>query len=333
MSNESSRFSILSLSGGGFRGLFTAQVLAELEQEAGKPIGRCFDLICGTSIGGILALAIGLEKPMSEIVELMKERGEKIFPKWLLRRILPDCPGIWLEERFRGICSARHNNGELKALVTEIFGDAKIGDSRHHLVIPTINYSAGTSQFFKTSYHPTFKRDIHCKMSDVALATSAAPIFLPMYKFEGSGARYVDGGLIGNNPGLFGIHEAVTFMGQKVDDIHLLSIGTMGSECRVNASKPLNIGIWGWGTRLFSLTISAQEKVADFMMQHQLREHYYSIDETPNSEQEKNIGLDVADEKAIETLTSMADRAVQKFVGLPKCAQFIDHTAKFKPTH
>ena len=340
MAEESINFSVLSLSGGGFRGLFTARVLAELEREAGRmvgkehrPIGECFDLICGTSIGGVLAMAIGLEKPMADIAQLMEKRGSKIFPRWLPRQFLPDCVATRLEERFRGFCSARHTGDALRQVVAEIFGDSTIGDSRHHLVIPAVNYSSGSPQFFKTGYSPTFRRDGRLRMGDVALATSAAPIFLPMHKFEETGARYVDGGLVGNNPALFGIHEAEKFMEQKADEIRLLSIGTMSSECRADASHSLNAGIWGWGTRLYSLTVSAQEKVVDSMVQHKLGDRYCCIDETPNAEQEKNIGLDIADQGAIDTLKSMADRAVQKFVGLPECGQFLGHTAKFKPTH
>lgn len=333
MQPENTPFSILSLSGGGFRGLFTAQVLAELEREAKKPIGECFDLICGTSIGGILALAIGLKTPMDNIVQLMEDRGEKVFPRWIMRRIFPDCMGIWLENRFRGLFSARHKNDELKSLVNEIFEDNQIKHSHYHLMIPTVNYSAGTPQFFKTQYNTRFRRDGDCKMSDVAMATSAAPVFLPMFRNEKTGARYVDGGIIGSNPGLFGVHEAMTQMGQNLDCIQLLSIGTMGSECRADSSQSTNIGVVGWGTQLFSLTIAAQEKAIGFMMQHQLKDRYYCIDETPSSAQEKNIGLDIADKNAIEVLKSMADKAVQNFVGLPQSDQFLGHTANFKPHH
>ena len=75
------RFNILSLPGGGYRGLYTARIMADFEDQFGKPIGQSFDLIAGTSIGGILALAAAYEVPMSTVVELFQDHGKKIFEK------------------------------------------------------------------------------------------------------------------------------------------------------------------------------------------------------------------------------------------------------------
>ena len=319
MSGENSQFSVLSLSGGGFRGLFTARVLAELEQEAGKPIGKCFDLICGTSVGGILALAIGLEKPMREIADTVERDGPRVFSR-----------------RGFGFFGAIYGNVALKNMVENMFGDCRIADSRHRLIIPAVNFSAGRPRFFKTAHHESFKRDYCLKMSDVAMATSAAPIYFPMYKFEDSEQCHVDGGLFANNPGLFGIHEAVHFLKHDSKKIHLLSIGTMGGEFRWDASKSTNAGLFHWGkTRLFLLTVSTQEKIADYVMKHQLGdERYHCIDELPTKDQVKNIGLDVTSKAAIRTLKSMGDNAGKVFIGSPKCEQFLRHSAKiFEPCH
>ena len=72
-------FRILALSGGGYLGLYTAIVLAQIEQRLGEPLGRRFDLIAGTSVGGILAMAVAFELPLSVIVDLFKNRGEQVF--------------------------------------------------------------------------------------------------------------------------------------------------------------------------------------------------------------------------------------------------------------
>lgn len=324
MVDDNSQFQILSLSGGGFRGLFTARILADLEQQteqitgSRKPIGRCFDLICGTSIGGILALAIGLEKPMAEIAALMEEKGRKIFPR---------------KGKFSGLFSTKHDNRLLVELVDEIFGDCAVNDSRHRLLVPAVNFSTGAPQIFKTS-HCESLTDLGYKMRDVALATSAAPGYLPMHKMQKTGTLYVDGGLFGNNPSLFGIYEARYYLGVAEEDIRLLSIGTMGGDHRADTNKGVDVGFWGWKDSLFSLTISSQEKVVNFMAERQLRERYCSIDETPVGVQEKNIGLDVADKPAIETLTSMAEQASRKFLGSDKGKTFLRHTAdEFKPLY
>jgi patatin-like phospholipase/acyl hydrolase len=79
MAGESKPFRILSLAGGGYLGTYTACVLAGLEAAAGEPLGRKFDLIAGTSVGGILAMALGLEVPMADVRQLFVERGPEIF--------------------------------------------------------------------------------------------------------------------------------------------------------------------------------------------------------------------------------------------------------------
>ncbi len=73
-------FQALSLSGGGYRGLFTARALQVMEEHIGAPIGQRFDLTCGTSIGGIVALAVAFEVPMRKVVEVFEHHGAEIFP-------------------------------------------------------------------------------------------------------------------------------------------------------------------------------------------------------------------------------------------------------------
>lgn len=315
-------FRILSLSGGGFRGLFTAKVLAMLEERASnqsgehKPIGRCFDLICGTSIGGILALAIGLEKPMAKIVAMMEERGADVFPRSRWRQ---------------GWFWAKYGNRALQALVDDIFGGNEMDDSRHRLLVPAVNYSAGAPQFFKTSHCENFVASDY-KMRDVAMATSAAPTYFPAYKLKKTDTLYVDGGLFGNNPSLFGMMEAVCYLGRDMPDVHLLSIGTMGGTCRADASKSANMGILCWNKNLFDLTIDTQEEVVAVMARRQLPNRYHRINVQPTAVQEENTGLDVADKAAIETLKSMADRQARIFMGLPEADKWLGYSAdKFVP--
>lgn len=308
------RFNILALSGGGFRGLFTATVLTRLEEYTGKPIAQCFDLICGTSIGGILAMALALEIPAQVFTSLMEKHGPRIFPG---RRGL-----------LSYLFNSKYSNRQLKHLVVdELFGNKTLAESSHRLLIPTINYSTGKPQFFKTPHHKSLHEDQKRKMSDVAMATSAAPVFFPIYRSKDFSSCYVDGGLVGNAPGLFGVHEAQYFCGQDIEDIHLLSIGTMGGEFRLDSSKTLNKGIIGWREKLFHLTVSAQEQTADFMLRHQLGERYHLIDELPTSEQEKNIGLDVVSKAATQTLKSMGEESAKRFIGKQEAADFLSHSA------
>uniref|UniRef100_UPI00190FA77C patatin-like phospholipase family protein n=1 Tax=Raoultella sp. 18093 TaxID=2681425 RepID=UPI00190FA77C len=111
-------FQILALSGGGFRGLYTAKVIADVEKEIEAPLASRFDLITGTSIGGILALALALEIPAQDIVDLFVDHGEEIFDKrWSLF-------GFW---------RSPYSPEPLKKLLSnsKLFGDRLLGVCKH----------------------------------------------------------------------------------------------------------------------------------------------------------------------------------------------------------
>ena len=152
-------FQVLALSGGGFRGLYTAKVIADVERDIGAPIASRFDLITGTSIGGILALALALEIPAQNIVDLFVGHGEEIFKKrWSLL----------------GMVRAPYSPAPLSGLLSDskLFGDRLLGACKHPVIIPSLNYSTGEPVVFKTPHHTDFKRDHTHRIVDVALATS-----------------------------------------------------------------------------------------------------------------------------------------------------------------
>ncbi|MDE0302690.1 MAG: CBASS cGAMP-activated phospholipase [Gammaproteobacteria bacterium] len=320
MSGLPQRFNILALSGGGFRGLFTATVLTRLEEQIGRPVARCFNLICGSSVGGIIGMALALEIPADEIRRLFESNGNHLFqgrgwiPQLRDRLGLPDR-------------RAKYSNAKLKELVCELFGKKTLEDSMRRLLITSVNFSTGRPQFFKTPHHPELRVDAKLLMSEVAMATSAAPVFFPAYQMEGSGSAYVDGGLAGNAPGLFGVHEAKHFLGQSDKDIQLLSIGTAGGLCCLDARNSLDMGAMRWREHVVLLTLSAQESVADSMLCHELGDRYLKIDVAPNPEQKINIDFDATDAAAIQTLKSLGDDAARHFLGKPKADAFLTHEA------
>lgn len=311
--NEKSQFNILCLSGGGFRGLYTAKVLEEIEKSLERPVASAFDLIAGTSIGGIIAMAIALEIPASDIVKKFKEHGEKVFPprRWWK----PPC-----------IFSSKYKQEGLKELVSELFDGKVMADIPRRLIIPTVNYSTGKPQFFKTSHHQNFRVDKKLKLQDIALATSAAPYYFSVYKIVERGS-YVDGGLYGNSPGVLALHEAQYFLGRKIDDIHLLSIGTMSPMTVRDSSQKTNMGIFDWKEDIFSLTISVQEQIVDFQLKRLLKDRYVRIDVQPASAQEKNIGLDVVTEAAIDVLESQGACSAQNFLSDGFFRKILSHHA------
>lgn len=316
--SKQERFQILALSGGGFRGLYTAKILADLEEEIGAPIATRFDLIAGTSIGGILALAIASRIPAKTMVDLFVEHGEEIFKR-----------------RFSlmGMLRAPYSAKPLQSLLSapSLFGQRTLGDCKHPVLIPAINYSSGQPQVFKTSHHPSFKRDHQFRLVDIALATSAAPAYFPRHTFNNN--QYVDGGLYANAPGLLADHEAQTFFRQPSEAVHLLSIGTMSSKFTANPGRNRDGGTYDWGginptntpKRLFGLSISVLESLSDFMLRHRLPGRYIHIDETLTDERASAVALDKADRPAKEALLGAASEQSKFWLGKDEFQPFLAH--------
>jgi hypothetical protein len=205
----SGEFWILALSGGGARGRFTAKVLANLEKAVGGPLANRFDLIAGTSVGGILALGLAKEIPAKKLVALFDHADEIFTPR--------RCLFNW------SLFGPKYSNEKLKALLAkkETFGKATIGNLKHRVMIPSVNYTKGTPTFFKTPHHPRLRIDWEYSLVDVAMATAAAPTFFPVYGFGNQ--HFVDGGLVANAPGLVAVHEAMHFAGHPdVKTIHVV---------------------------------------------------------------------------------------------------------------
>src|SRR5437763_92262 len=115
-------FRILSLDGGGLKGLFTAKLLSDLERDLNLNVGDYFDLISGTSTGAIIALGIGLGMSAEEMFQFYRQRGAGIF-----------------KSSGRGLFKNRYSAQPLRNALTEVFGDKNLGDSRNRLVIPAFN--------------------------------------------------------------------------------------------------------------------------------------------------------------------------------------------------
>jgi len=310
-------YHVLALSGGGYRGLYTATVLAELETAlGGGPIASRFDLICGTSAGGMLALGLAAEIPANELKELFEKQGSRIFGRRSLpRRLL----GFWL--------TAKHDSAGLREVLVERFQDLTIGDLNHRVLIPAVNYSTGRGQFFKTPHHPSFELDHRMKVVDVALATAAAPVYFPLVR--NNRGVFADGGLVGNAPGLFGLHEVKTFLTPKQDAlIRVLAIGTMTIGATVRGSASLDCGFVKWRGKLFDLVISAQESSVDYMLRQELGNNYFQIDDQVTPDQSKDVRtLDRVSIGATNTLKDRGKHAAQRALGDPLFHPFRAHQA------
>ncbi|MGO9944729.1 MAG: CBASS cGAMP-activated phospholipase [Rhodoblastus sp.] len=320
----SERFNILSLSGGGFLGLYSIAVLAALEKEFGAPIARHFDLIAGTSIGGIIGLGLAREVPASDMQEAFARNGTTIFsgrpaPTGLLSTIA-DLRHSFLKPKYQPAA--------LRTTIVDLVGeDTRIGELKHRIIIPTVNLTKGRPQVFKTPHHETFRTDLHQLVVEVALATSAAPTYFPVA--EVGDALYADGGLFANSPDILAVHEARHFLGQSEDELHVLSIGTTTAQYSFAHANGRHLGLFGWAQdqRLVSAMIAAQQQSVDYMMRHRFQDRYLRLDADQSKEQERHLALDVATDDAQKTIRGLAGATAQDWISKPSLRTFFAHEA------
>lgn len=255
--SEERAFQVLALDGGGFKGLFAAAILAALEEDTSTRLTDHFDLITGTSTGGILALALGKGMRPRELVEFYAREGPWIFEN-----------GTRLDKQFQHWHRAKYEQHNLLNALRAALGETLLGDSRKRLVVPSFNLDDDQVYIFKTPHHESLRRDWRLPMWQVALATSAAPTFFPASTHV-HGIRHVDGGLWANNPILVGLTEATAFCGVPLHRIRILSLGTTTSvdhrpEC-LNAGGRLQ-----WATNAVDVIMKAQTQSATDIARHLL---------------------------------------------------------------
>lgn len=224
------KFQILSLDGGGIKGLFSAALLAHIEADLRTDISRHFDLIVGTSTGGIIALGLGLELRPAEIIEFYVNEGRNIFPS---------NPGILEWRRYRHWLRNKYDNTPLECALRDCFGEKRLGESAKRLVIPAFNLHDNDVKLFKTAHHTRLRRDYKLAAWKIAMATSAAPTYFPGFN-QVDHQRLVDGSVWANNPIMVGLTEALGVLEIPPSQISILSIGTL--EDLPNRPKHLHRG-------------------------------------------------------------------------------------------
>jgi uncharacterized protein len=265
-----SRFRILSLDGGGIKGTFTAAVLAELELMTGKRIADHFDLITGTSTGGLIAIALGLDIPARELLAFYEARGPEIFP-------LVGMHGQ-LMQKFGWLTKPKFSATPLQNAIASVLGNRRLGESKRRLAIPSFNAVNGDVYIFKTAHHERFKQDYKDPAVNAALATSAAPTYFPALRHE-SGLAFIDGGVWANAPVTVGIVEALAVMDKSVNDVELLSIGTTDSPFFVD-EKQRSGGLADWIANLIFVQMQAQSAGALAQAKVLLRERFVRVNAT-----------------------------------------------------
>lgn len=273
------KFKILSIDGGGIRGLIPCKLLAKAEEELQRREGRdarladYFDLICGTSTGSLIAIGLALGLTAAELLKFYEEKGEEVFPAD--RRSWTKKLSNWM------LGQSFYERHALRRFVKEVYGrcspdgDTRLGHARTRVLVPSYNGETGGIYVFRTAHSPHQLRDYQVPALAVALSSSAAPMYFRPYSFAYApkGTRekcvfrhMVDGGVVANNPAFLGLSEAVKELGVPLEQVALLSLGTGA----VGYSVPLHRGgfaphfwkdpISAEGMRLFNAIISAQSR-------------------------------------------------------------------------
>ena len=291
-------FKILSIDGGGIRGLYSSTILEHLEQRFG-PISENFDMLCGTSTGGLIALGLALRIPAKEISEIYEINGRKIFPK---RTRLG---GIFRQTLWNG----KYSDNPLKEVMHGVFGGKKIADLNNLVCIPSYSLTDAKPWIFKRD-HGKMDRDNECLVMDVALATTAAPTYFPLCEIPHyNNKQFIDGGVWANNPTLIGVIEALTYFvgkNKEFSSIEILSISSLNNT----AGKPIGLkrqrSFINWRNDLFDSSLIGQSKFTDYFMNklcemNEIKINYIRIpSEEISAEQQHLVKLDSASEKAIQ---------------------------------
>ncbi len=244
------RFQILSLDGGGIKGILSAAILAAIESDLGTSVTDHFDLIAGTSTGGIIAIALGLGLRPKDIVEFYVCEGPKIFPNLC---------GVGL---LKHLLLRKYSAQPLEDALKRRFAERRFGESTKRLVIPSYSLGDDDVYIFRTPHLSRLRRDFKVPAWQVARATSAAPTYFPCARNVDK-LRLIDGGVWANNPALVALTEVCGDRNLNIPlhAIRMLSIGT--SNAIPHRRRFLDFGgraAWGLSGTAVDIILRGQSK-------------------------------------------------------------------------
>lgn len=310
--NDIKKRRILCIDGGGILGTFPAAFLAHLERHLAHPIGSYFDLIAGTSTGGIIAIGLAMGLPASELLDFYVKRGPEIFGQSnhpLVNAVLGRLRSL------RRAYRPKYASDNLRTVLEAALPGKRIGDAKTRLLVPAWNPVAQSVYIYKTAHHPRLKNDYKALAIDAALATSAAPTYFRRHITQHD-VGLIDGGVWANNPTALAVVEAVTLLGWPRDSLHVLSLGCLSETYTI----PKSAGIGTLGLKTFRLFMDGQshgamgiaklltghehERTAIHRIDHGVPCNAYKMDDALVIEDLKGLGHAKARERqpALETV-------------------------------
>ena len=248
---------VLSIDGGGIRGIIPAVILAELQKRIGTDFGQVFDLIAGTSTGGIIALGIGTKcknggpYAASELVGLYVQNGPSIFKKNFLT---PE----------RELVHPKYSPDALEAALATFFGDAQFDSALAPLLISSYDLQSQLPFFFK-SHRIAAKPGYNWNVADIARATSAAPTYFPPLHLGRGAEDYalVDGGVFVNNPSMAAYAEARALYPDAAE-FFIVSVGTGNRQDQITYAAASEWGLLGWAKQIAPVLMDSVSEAVDY---------------------------------------------------------------------
>lgn len=287
---------ILSIDGGGIRGIIPAIILAEIERRTQKKISDMFDLVAGTSTGGLIAaMLVSQQHPSAQnIVDLYEKRGHEIFSRDLCEFIFS----------FASLSDHKFSSTGISKVLSDVLGDETIDGVKKDLLITAYDINNREPYFFK-SWRPDFNG---IPLVTICKATSAAPTYFEPVdtSIQGKDRTFIDGGVFVNNPAVSAYVEAIRIYGP---DVYVLSLGT---GTLVESIKYEDAKSWGkieWISPLLDCMFGASSDVVDYQMDMLLGEDFTRL-QLKNIKDE-NMALDDASDDNIAALKIAAKEFIE----------------------
>lgn len=295
---------ILSIDGGGIRGIIPAMMLAEIEKRTSKRIWEMFDLIAGTSTGGILAL--GLVAPdfdgkprywIEQIIEVYRCRGKEIFYE----------PPIESAIKIDDLVHPKYSSRGRKEVIRDMLGRENLDRALTNILIPAYDIAQRVPVFFSNSNKRGKSFEKVCSgftMAEAAMATSAAPTLFEPYCI---GNRvFVDGGVFCNNPSGIAVANATAVANRA--DILLVSLGTGHLTRKYSYEQSRNWGLVNWLDPLINIMLDGTSESVAIQIEYSLQEsQYYRFQVELNH---ANDSLDDCSVTNIQNLKVLAEESI-----------------------
>jgi patatin-like phospholipase/acyl hydrolase len=342
MSNKT--FKILSIDGGGIRGVIPAMVLAEIEARTKQPIASLFDLIVGTSTGGILTL--GLTTPIvsgqsipkfkaNDLVKIYTERGEEIFKR------------TFFLTSIRSFLDSTYTHKGLEKIATEKFQDTRLKEVIKPVIVTSYDIENLSTYYFNSRLAVENPGEENFLLRDIVRSTSAAPTYFEPFLYQKYTDRtppsstFVDGGVFANNPAMLGYVEAKIVNDQNrqkneeeersrdfnadelqvapreiAESFFLLSLGTGSVKKSFTHQKTKNWGVLNWARPIVDILMQSSADSIDYQVKHLLPPNPSGVPRyirlTPDEIKEENSDMANASAKNIAALCEYASELIKK---------------------